>query len=238
MVRNKPTVKHQAKQKERNRWMVSELLRLGRLQQAAMCCSTMYRSSKSIDDGLLLAEIWVRMGNRKTACSKHLRRLLVKLKKSKHTQLVVESVGVCGQLLMRLQDYQSAEQAFVMQCMLANELHGHLHVITSDCFMTTSAFYHHCAQEASKKQQEKKQQDEKQRYQSLACQFAGKALLVRINVLGEHDKRTAACHNNLGLVLRAEESFESERSRLRHLFSIWEGYEIERRQFTTTTTSS
>ena len=43
--------------------MINELLRLGRLQQAALCCSTMYRASKSIEDGLLLGEIWARNDN-------------------------------------------------------------------------------------------------------------------------------------------------------------------------------
>ena len=200
-VSRKSSNKNLAKQKERKRWMITELLRLGRLQQAALCCSTMYRKAKAIDDGLLLGEIWVRMGNRKEACSKHLRRLLSKLKTATVTQLVIEQVGICAQLLTRLQDYNTAEGAFIIQCQRADEMHGHFHVITSDCFMTAGAFYNHWAQIATA-------EGFRIRYRALACQFAGKALLVRINVLGEHDKRTAACHNNLGLLLRADGDLE------------------------------
>jgi hypothetical protein len=202
-IATKQSAKHQTKQKARTRWMINELLRLGRLKQAALCCSTLYRTTKSTDDGLLLGEIWARMGNRRNACVKHLTRLINKLKKHPITQIAIESIGVCAHLYVRLGQNVAAETSFVLQCQYAHELHGQLHVSTSDCFMTACAFYNQRAQDPKMKETERK------KYRTLACQFAGKALLVRINVLGELDKRTASCHYNLGLLLRANGDLDS-----------------------------
>ena len=143
------------------------------------------------------------MGNRRNACVKHLTRLINKLKKHPITQIAIESIGVCAHLYVRLGQNVAAETSFVLQCQYAHELHGQLHVSTSDCFMTACAFYNQRAQDPKMKETERK------KYRTLACQFAGKALLVRINVLGELDKRTASCHYNLGLLLRANGDLDS-----------------------------